>query len=211
MKKWIFYSLLFVTAPVLAQNDPALLRMRLKDLSGEQMEAFGKSTILSPSDHQLFGAYLMQAMPAGPERDTITLGTVVYRFFAYKKQQDSKLAAGNQFGNDSFFVRTPDGEKIFLGMGQTSFDKLVLENMDKLPVVYSDSLSKIGFTDMEAVANAMPALRLDPESAMIFGNVLMILREQGKNLKQYKIGDILVITGRIKQAPAFRQFADKMK
>jgi len=204
-------GLICIAAPVFAQSDATLLRTPLTDLNAAQMEAFGKSSILSPSDHQLFGAYLLQAMPTGPEKDTITLGTVVNRFLAYKKQQDAKLAAGNQFGNDSFFVRTPDGEKIFLGMSQSSFDKLVLENLNNLPSAYSDSLSKIGFADMEAVANAMPALRLDPESAMIFGNVLMILREQHKNLKQYKIGDILVITDRIKQAPAFRQFADKMK
>ncbi|PZF72519.1 hypothetical protein [Taibaiella soli] len=211
MKKLILYSLLFVTAKAFGQNDQTLLRTRLNNLTTEQTDAFAKSMILSPSDHQLFGAYLAKTMPTGPEKDTITLGTIVNRFLAYKKDQDAKLAAGNQFGTDSFFVRTPDGERIFLGMGQLSFDKLVLQNMNDLPASYKDSLSKIGFTDMEVVANAMPALHLDPESAMIFGNVLMTLHEQRKDLKKYKIGDILVITERIKKEPAFRQFADKMK
>lgn len=211
MKQLLFYCLFFITAKAFGQNNQTLLHTRLNSLTAEQMEAFGKSNILSPSEHQLFGAYLMKAMPTGPGKDTITLGTVVNRFLEYKKQQDAQLAAGNHYGNDSFFVRTPDGEKIFLGMGQLSFEKLVLQNMTNLPASYSDSLSKIGFTNMEAVANAMPALHLEPESAMIFGNVLMVLREQHKDLKQYKIGDILVITERIKKEPAFRQFADKMK
>lgn len=48
--------------------------------------------------------------------------------YVYKQQMNAEIAKSINFGNDPIFIGRPSGEKIFIGMGQLSFEKWIEKN-----------------------------------------------------------------------------------
>ena len=57
----------------------------------------------------------------------------------------------------------------------------------------------------------MAEMKLDPLTAMLFGNIILIKAEKGEGMSSFKIGDILEIANRIKKAEEFIPIKQKLK
>ena len=66
------------------------------------------------------------------------------------------------------------------------------------------------FRNANQIAKTITDLNITDETAILFGNTILIMTENGKNLTDYKIGDFLEIANRIKNSKEFKPFIDKM-
>ena len=107
----------------------------------------------------------------------------------------------NNHGKDSIFIRTPYNQKMFVGLGKMSLEKLVERESRNLPSEYEATLNK--FITPEIMVSAMTEMKLDPLTSMLFGNIILIKTENGENMSSLKIGTVLEIANRIKKAEEF--------
>ena len=109
----------------------------------------------------------------------------------------------NNYGKDSVFIRRPDGEKMFLGMGQMSLEKLIARESKNLPESY-DGDYNLSLTTKNGITKASQLLSQSDQSWLI-GSILLISRDNG-TIKKLKIGDIFEISKRISLCPEFVPF-----
>jgi hypothetical protein len=117
----------------------------------------------------------------------------------------------NNFGNDSVFIRTPYGDKYFIGMGKLSLEKLVMRESKNLLKQYNSEILNKKISKPKETVKLLKELNLNEEDSVLFGNILIILQENGKDINRYKVGDFIEITKRIKNSDELKPILNNLK
>lgn len=156
-------------------------------------------------DNMLMASFLM----SHPDLKDFTYGQLIDSINAMKQNMAANMAVENNFGTDSMFIRTPNGEKYFLGLGELSFDKLVRKYSEQLPTKYTGDQDLV--IDGSARSSEMIAkLCNDPDVAVIVRNVILIMRDNGQ-LNSLRLGDVAEISQRIRDSKEFAPFLELLK
>ena len=210
MKNLILILLIVFSTKLYSQSTDDLLQEKIGEFDIENFNRLQDSGLISKMDMTILSMYMVRMLQNGVQIDTLTYGQILDSLDVFKQKMNNEFTKSTNFGNDSVFIRTPYGEKIFMGMGELSLEKLVERESEKLPRKYNDKRLNKAFGDANLIAQTIKDLNLDDNTVMLFGNTILIMTEQGKNLTNFKIGDFLEIANRIKNSKEFKPFIDKM-
>jgi hypothetical protein len=207
-------SILLVLIPLAfrtySQSKQEVLDSKVNEFSIEKIKLLQDSGVLSDLDIEFLGMYLLKLAGQHAAIDTLTYGQLIQNFRNDQLQQDKERAKLVHFGQDSVFFRSPSGDKLFLGMGELSLEKLVERESKNLPVDYKDA-----FLDQLLSPVTMPEFMSkfpdESELPVFIGNTFLILMEQGKNLLEYKLGDLQEIATRVMNSKEIQPFINYMK
>ena len=211
MKKAIL-SLLFAVSAVwcAGQNPDSLRNAGIDKLSMGKLETLVEAGLLSESELPFFGRELLKMIQDGMLTDTMTVGQTVDLFRVRKKQREELVAQANDSGKDIVYIRMPAGDKICIGTGEMSLEKLVLrEARGSFPVKYGEPGHDARMTaeNMRLFAAAVSDLvQSDEIAGMLVGNAMLIIPECGLDLSEYRIGDLVEIGKRIRNSREFAPF-----
>jgi len=124
------------------------------------------------------------------------------------QQTDDAVAVKNNYGKDSVFIRSPNGNRMFIGMGELSFEKMIAKAGLNLPGNYKGDYD-LKINSQEAI-KALRILVSNSEYPSVTGNVLLYKRDSGQ-LRNTRIGDIFEISKRIATSKEFAPFIDSFK
>jgi len=212
MKNSLLLFLLFLISTNLpAQTKSELLSTKIGNLDIKSIQKLKNYNLLSALDMHTLSVFIVKLAQQETSIKNLTYAQLLEKFATYKKNQKRQVFKKNNFGNDSIFIRTPYGDKYFIGMGKLSLEKLVLRASKSLPKLYDKEVlnKKIGNTK-EATA-IIKGLNLNEEDHVFFGNILIILSEHGKEIDRYKIGDFIEITKRIKNSDELKPILRNLK
>jgi hypothetical protein len=210
MKNLILILLIVFSTKLYSQSTDDLLQEKIGEFDIENFNRLQDSGLISKMDMTILSMYMVRMLQNGVQIDTLTYGQILDSLDVFKQKMNNEFTKSTNFGNDSVFIRTPYGEKIFMGMGELSLEKLVERESEKLPRKYNKKRLNKAFGDANQIAQTIKDLNLDDNTVMLFGNTILIMTEQGKNLTNFKIGDFLEIANRIKNSKEFKPFIDKM-
>jgi hypothetical protein len=210
MKNLILIILIVFSTKLYSQSTNDLLQKKIGEFDIENFNRLQDSGLISKTDMSILSMYMLEMLQNGVRIDTLTYGQILDSLDVFKHKMNNEFTKSTNFGNDSVFIRTPNGEKIFIGMGELSLEKLIERESEKLPKKYKDKRLNKDFGDANQIAQTITDLKLEDNTVMLFGNTILIMTEQGKNLTNYRIGDILEIVNRIKKSKEFKPFIDKM-
>ena len=112
--------------------------------------------------------------------------------------------------NDSVLIFLPGTDaRLFLGMGPKSLEKLILGVLKPNQVV--DRYQRVPYNkklDQESWKQTMESIaqeREDEFDGILFGNTLLLLTREGRNLNDFTFGDILTVIDNIKEMPEFER------
>jgi len=212
MKNSLLLFLLFLISTNLpAQTKSELLSTKIGNLDIKSIQKLKNYNLLSALDMHTLSVFIVKLAQQETSIKNLTYAQLLEKFATYKKNQKRQVFKKNNFGNDSIFIRTPYGDKYFIGMGKLSLEELVLRASKSLPKLYDKEVlnKKIGNTK-EATA-IIKGLNLNEEDHVFFGNILIILSEHGKEIDRYKIGDFIEITKRIKNSDELKPILRNLK
>ncbi len=152
------------------------------------------------SDKLLMANFLI----SHPQINNLSYAQLIDSINEIKHKMVAKMARENNFGKDSMFIRIPNGEKFFLGLGELSFDKLVEKYSDQLPQKYEGDYNLVldGSTKSSGI---IAELCNDPGMAIIVGNILYVKKENGQ-LNNLRVGDVAEMSKRIRESKEFAPF-----
>ncbi len=183
---------------------------KIGELNTENLKRLFESGLLSESEAPLLGAELINMTTEGLISDTMTYGQLFDLYEGRKKQRNALIAQTNNFGRDTVYLRTPTGEKMVLGLGEMSLEKLILREAEKeFPKEYEnhDYNSLISPENMELLASVFSSFgESEIIVAVLAGNVMQILTELGIDVSKYRIGDMIEIGKRVKDSKEFEPF-----
>lgn len=79
-----------------------------------------------------------------------------------------------------------------------------------MPQTYNDKRLNTYFTNATQLVQIIKNLNLDDQTAILLGNTILIMTENGSQLTDFKIGDFLEISNRIKNSKEFKPFLGMM-
>jgi hypothetical protein len=196
---------------VFAQNKEEFLNTKLGENLTESLLKLQKEGIITKYDVTLLGNYLLSKAKDNINFADWTYTCLLDSLHAYKQRLNREIAKKNCYGKDSVFMRTPAGDKIFWGLGEMSMEGLVDRESKNLPLSYQDELMNQKISSLEQISKSISDLKLTNEMSMLFGNVILILMDKKEILSDYRIGDLLEITKRIKASKELMPFLTKDK
>ena len=210
MKKIIFNLLLLIPIFLHSQSKEELLNATIENIDLETIQKIKDAGLLTELDLKIFPIYLVEFLQK-KNISSLKYRDLLENFNNYKQEQKQKLANENNFGKDSVFIRTPYGDKFFIGTAQLSLEKLISRESQNLPNNYDNDALNQKINSPQEVASALKQLKLSPELLMLFGNVLMIIGVSENELHSYKVGDFVEISNRISKSKEFKPFMEKLK
>lgn len=206
-------KLLFVIllgSPIISCNaqstQSAILSKKIRDLdtNANDIQQLVKSGYIKQLDAMMMGTYIVGHI----QKDTtIKDWTIQQVLDSVKKQMNTMAIKENNYGGDSVFIRRPDDEKMFLGMGQMSLEKLIARESKNLPESYSGDYN-LSLATKIGIEKASELLSQSDQSWLI-GSILLISRDNG-SIKKLKIGDVFEISKRVSVCPEFAPFMKSM-
>lgn len=209
MKLILTLTLLF-SLTIRAQSEKAFLNDKIGEYSNDKIEKLVDKKIISDFDATILKAYTIKLKTDGHNIEEYTYSRLLDSLSSLKKGMKDGIVKLNNRGKDSVFIRTPYNEKMFVGLGKMSLEKLVERESKNLPNDYQADLD-IFITSPEIMVNAMNQIKLDPLTSMLFGNVILIKTENGEDISKLKIGAVLEVANRIKKAEEFIPFKQILK
>jgi hypothetical protein len=194
--KMIIVFLLF-SFSISAQSDKAFLSEKIGEYSNDKIDKLVYKKIISDFDAVILKAYTVKLSNI----EEYTYSRLLDSLSSLKKGMKNGIVKLNNHCKDSIFIRTPYNQKMFVGLGKMSLEKLVERESENLPSEYEANLNK--FMSPDIMVNAMTEMKLDPLTSMLFGNVILIKAENGIEMSSLKIGDVLEIVTRIKKTEEF--------
>lgn len=202
--KYIFiFWLLAFSINLFSQTDEDLLNHKLVLDDTEIIMELQIRGFLSEGDTRMLGMYLVKMLNQGANFDSLTYGQLIDSLSVYKNEMDKQTAIINNFGEDSIYLRNPNGEKWFIATGEMSLEELVERESNDLPTKYTGKRLNMRFEDPNSISKIINEYKLDESSAILFGNVILIKAENGEDLTEYRVGDFLEIAERIKKSDEF--------
>ena len=127
---------LFVSSSCRSQSKTdAILLKKVDSLNATDINTLIKSGYIRNTDATIIGTYMVSIAQSGNTKDW-TVKQLLDSVKAKMKQMDSAIAVKNNFGKDSVFIRSPNGNKMFIGMGELSFEKMIARASTNLPENY---------------------------------------------------------------------------
>lgn len=210
IKNKLKYIILFFSVILNSQTKEELLETKVGDINLEIIQQLRKEQVISEFDSKLLGVYIVQ-LAQEENIKQLTYSELLIKYKEFKNEQKKKVVEINNYGNDSIYIRNPFGEKMFLGMGELSLEKLVHRESMSLPNEYKQEELNKFLTSPKEMVNLMKTLELSPEIAMLFGNVLYIIGEKGEDISTIKIGDYLEIARRINDSKQFKPILENLR
>ncbi len=165
--------------------------------------------LVQESDRLLVSQFLVEWPQKGINVNDFTYSQIVDSIVAVKQRFNAAMAKKNNYGMDSVFVRTPNGERFLLGLGELSFEKLVKRSRISLPVKYKGDLD-LFIDGSDKSSKAIAKIFADSKIPLIMGNVLYVIRDDS-TISKVKIGDLLEISSRIERSNEFAPFNNGLK
>lgn len=210
LKLLVVSILLFSCKPANTQTIDDLLDSKLDTFNEDIIRQLNDSGVVSEFEIQLIGNYIIRSLYRGIDLDQMTIKQALDSVRVLKIRAVVQHPNFIQDGNDSVFIRMPEGDKILLGMGKLSLEKLVFKYAQKLPKKYADDKLNIYFSDVQQITQIMSKMELDGITATLLGATMHILKENKEEISSYRIGDILEIIYRIKNAKEFEPFLNAL-
>ena len=199
---------LFVSSSCRSQSKTdAILLKKVDSLNATDINTLIKSGYIRNTDATIIGTYMVSIAQSGNTKDW-TVKQLLDSVKAKMKQMDSAIAVKNNFGKDSVFIRSPNGNKMFIGMGELSFEKMIARASTNLPENYNADYN-LKINSQENIKTASLLISKSDYPALV-GNILLYKRDSGQ-LKDTKIGDIFEISKRIINSKEFAPFVDSFK
>lgn len=203
-KKILFVLILLV--PSLAcwsqSKVDSILSKNADNLNKTDLDVLIKSGYISNTSAPVIGTFMV-SLTQNNKINNWTIRQLLDSVKAGMKKMDDATAIKYNYGKDSVFIREPNGNKMFMGMGELSFEKLVAKASLNLPSNYNGDYNlKI---NSAGSIEKLSLLVAESEYPWITGNVLLTKRDNGE-LKELRIGDILEIAKRIATAKEFAPF-----
>ena len=211
MIKYISLTFLFllISFGLFAQTAEELLQTKVSENSPDIIHKLLEKKLMSKFDTQIMGEYIVGKMEENVKIEDWTFAQLIDSLKVYKQYMNSEVVRYHNYGNDSVYMRSPDGEKHLIGLGEMSVEKLVARESKNLPRDYSDPKLNVRFTSIEQISKIIVDLNLDEDLSMLFGNVILIKLELKENLEMYRIGDFIEIARRVKESKEFRPFLSR--
>jgi hypothetical protein len=209
-RKGLFLSVLLISINFFGQSNEELLNTKIGNFDNEIIKKLINRGLISDLDSKMLGIYIVKLVQE-EKIDTLKYSQLLIKYQDFKQKMNNKLVREDSFGKDSIFIRTPFGDRIFLGMGELSLENLVKRESFNLPREYESIKLNENIESPRQVANIFKELNLSPKLSMLFGNVLLIIGESGKDIHSYKIGDFLEIAKRIKNSKEFKPLLNKFE
>lgn len=188
-----------------SQTDEILLK-KADSLNATDIGTLIKSGYIN-ADAPIVGTFMISISQRNNTKDW-TVKQLLDSVKAAMKRTDNAIAKNTNYGKDSVFVRLPSGNKMFIGMGELSFEKMAAKASLNLPENYNGDYNlKINSPDTIKILSSLIANSDDP---VVTGNVLLYKRDIGQ-LTDTKIGDIFEIAKRIGTSKEFAPFADSFR
>ena len=185
----------------------SILLKKVDSLNATDINTLIKSGYIHNIDATIIGTYMVSIVQNSNTKDW-TIKQLLDSVKAKMKQTDNAIAVKNNFGKDSVFIRSPNGNKMFIGMGELSFEKMIARASTNLPENY-DGDYNLKINSQENIKTASLLISKSDYPALV-GNILLYKRDSGQ-LKDTKIGDIFEISKRIINSKEFAPFVDSFK
>lgn len=210
MRNILSILLIFFSIDAYSQLTNELLDKRVGEDSCIYYVEFHKAGI-SATDITLLCSYERKMRENNPRFDTLTYRNLFDTLAHIKRRMYHEIAETMNFGKDSVFLRTPLGEKFFVGMGILSIDKFILRESLSLPERYDEPKFNLSIVDVcwEEPDFIEFLMNLDDMTRMLFGNIVLSIAEWTEETRDYKIGDILEIAVRLKNSKEFKPIFEK--
>ncbi len=205
---FILLLVLFVSASCSSQTTTdAILKKKANSLNATDINILIESGYIRKADASIMGLHMASVMQSRNTKNwpvKQVLDSVKVRM----KKIDNTVAATNNFGKDSVFIRSPNGIKMFIGLGELSFEKMIVKASKNLPENYSGDYNlKINSPGNIKIAGLLVSKSNYPA---LVGNVLLYKRDNGK-LRDTKIGDIFEISKKIAASKEFAPFVHSFR
>lgn len=184
----------------------AILLKKIDSLNSTDINTLIKDGYIRNTDATIIGTYMASIARSSNTKDW-TVKQLLDSVKAKMKQTENAIAVKNNFGKDSVFIRGPNGNKVFIGMGELSFEKMIVRASTNLPENYTGDYNlKI---NSENIKTASLLVSKSDYPALV-GNILLYKRDSGQ-LKDTRIGDIFEISKRIINSKEFAPFVSSFK
>ncbi len=181
-----------------------ILSKKADSLNVDDINALIKSGYIRDADPTLIGTYMVSIVQHNDTKGW-TIKQLLDSVKARMGQTDNAFAVKNNYGKDSVFIRSPNGNRMFIGMGELSFEKMIIKASLNLPKNYKGNYD-LKINSPEAI-NTLSLLVSKSEYPTVTGNVLLYKRDSGQ-LRDTKIGDIFEISTRIVTSKEFAPFVN---
>jgi predicted transport protein len=185
----------------------AILSKKADSLNATDINTLIKSGYIQNADATIIGTYMVSIAQSSNMKDW-TVKQLLDSVKAKMIQTDNAIAVKNNFGKDSVFIRSPNGNKMFIGKGELSFEKMIAKASTNLPENYNGDYN-LKINSQENIKTAS-LLVSQSDYPVLVGNILLYKRDSGQ-LKDTKIGDIFEIAKRIINYKEFAPFVDSFK
>jgi hypothetical protein len=184
-----------------------ILSKKVDSLNVTDINALIKSGYIRNMDATIIGTYMI-SISQNNDTKNWTVKQLLDSVKAKMQQTDDAVAVKNNYGKDSVFIRSPNGNRMFIGMGELSFEKMIAKAGLNLPGNYKGDYD-LKINSQEAI-KALRILVSNSEYPSVTGNVLLYKRDSGQ-LRNTRIGDIFEISKRIATSKEFAPFIDSFK
>ena len=209
--KFSFFLILYTLATFSSCRSQSktdnILSKKVDSLNITDINALIKSGYIRNTDATIIGTYMV-SISQNHDTKNWTVKQLLDSVKAKIKQTDAAVAVKNNFGKDSVFIRSPNGNRMFIGMGELSFEKMITKAGLNLPENYKGDYD-LKINSPEAI-KTLSTLVSNSEYPPVTGNVLLYKRDSGQ-LRNTKIGDIFEISKRIVASKEFAPFVDSFK
>jgi len=209
--RFSFFLLLFTLATFSScrsqSKTDAILSKKADSLNITDINALIRSGYIRNTDATIIGTYMVSISQHKDTKDW-TVKQLLDSVKAKMKRTDDAVAVKNNYGKDSVFIRSPTGARMFIGMGELSFEKMIAKADLNLPENYKGDYDlKINSPE---TMKTLSILVSKSEYPPVTGNVMLYKRDSGQ-LRNTKIGDIFEISKRIVVSKEFAPFANSFK
>ncbi len=211
MKRIILVIFVCFVVNLNAQTDGELLDKKIGEAGIEAFQGLKDRGIISEINFLTLPHYILELTNQGVDINNLTYGQILDSLNVLSEKMDAEVSKFINFGNDSIFIRTPIGEKFFIGLGEMSLEKLVERESNNLPKKYKKEVLNKKFDNELDFSATMNEIGMDDITFTIFGTALLILPEQNKDLSKFKVGDVLEITNRIKKSKEFKPIIELLE
>ncbi|QKX03578.1 hypothetical protein HN014_01165 [Aquimarina sp. TRL1] len=208
--KFILILTLLFGLTINAQSDKSFLNDKIGKYSNDKIDKLVDKKIISDFDATILKVYTVKLKADGNNIKEYTYSRLLDSLSSLKKGMKNGIVKLNNHGKDSIFIRTPYNQKMFVGLGKMSLEKLIARESKNLPSDYHASLNNF-ITSPEVMVKAMNQMKLDPLTSMLFGNIILIKTENGEEMSNFKIGAVLEIANRIKKTEEFTPIKQILK
>ncbi len=188
-----------------SKTDP-ILRKKLNSVNATDLSTLIKSYI-PDTDAPIIGTYMVSISLRNDTKNW-TVKQMLDSVKASMKQTENAIAVKNNFGKDSVFFRAPKRNKVFIGLGELSLEKMIVRASANLPENYTGDYD-LKFNSPENIKIAT-LLASKSDYPLLFGNIFLYTMDSG-HLKDMKIGDLFEISKRIAASKEFAPFLNSFK